>query len=334
MSALLRYASSSFVESAIRPHVAGTFADMLIAATTHPVMMDALDQLRSAGPNSPIVAKRGRVQGLNENLAREVMELHTLGVDGPYTQADVRELAKLLTGITYRPRLGTVYLKDWAEPGAETVLGQTYSAEPSIDNVHAALTDLAQHPATARHLARKLAVHFVSDSPDPDLVAHIEARYTATKGDLMATYAAMLDHPAAWDPRPANVKPPLDFMASAFRALAMQDEPIGSMPFPHLRLRIFVPLSLMGQPWRAPIGPDGWPEDDAAWVTPQSVSARMRWAMEAPQRFCPDLPDPRDFVDSALGPFVTEPVRFAARAAESRSEAIGLVLSAPAFQRR
>ncbi|MEM8731395.1 MAG: DUF1800 domain-containing protein [Pseudomonadota bacterium] len=333
-SELLRYANSIFVETAIRPHVTGRFADLLIAATTHPVMMNYLDQLTSVGPNSLAAARQPRLEGINENLAREIMELHTLGVGGPYTQDDVRQLAELLTGITYRPRHGRQFIETRAEPGSETILGITYPDQPSLETIRSALTDLALHPATAAHLARKLAVHFVSDTPDPALVAHLAARYLDTGGDLMAVYAALLEHPLAWDPAPANVKPPFDFMASAFRALGLTGEPIQSMSYRQIRLRLFVPLSVMGQTWRAPSGPDGWPEEDAAWITPQSLATRLQWAMAAPQGFVPDLPDPRIFVDQALGPFASEPVRFAANAAETRSEAIGLVLSSPGFQRR
>ena len=331
---VMRYANAAYVESAIRPHVAGSFADMLFAAATHPVMLDFLDQTHSAGNNSEAVALANGVQGMNENLAREVLELHTLGVGGPYSQQDVREFAELLTGITFRPPEGLKFFENWAEPGAETVLGKTYTEAASLDTIREALTDLALHPATAAHVARKLAVHFVSDTPEPELVSHIEARYLETGGDLLQVSGALLEHPAAWDPRPANVKPPFDFMASAFRALALPEKPIAALPFNRFRLRVFVPLSLMGQPWGEPSGPDGWPEEDAAWITPQSLSARLRWAIDAPQGMVRNLPDPRDFVDQALGSFATEPVRFAASAAESRPEAIGLVLCAPAFQRR
>ncbi|WP_428928280.1 DUF1800 domain-containing protein [Marinibacterium sp. SX1] len=332
---LMLYSNAAFVESAIRPNLAGRFADLLIAAVTHPVMLNALDQMNSAGPNSPAVARQKNLKGMNENLAREVLELHTLGAGGPYGQGDVREFAELLTGITYRAKHGGLrYFEGWAEPGAETLLGRTYGAEPGLDNIHDALTDLARHPATAAHVARKLAVHFVADRPDPDLVAHVERRFTETDGDLAQVYAALLEHPASWAPGLSNVKPPFDFMASAGRALNLPDEPAGQMDHGQLYGLLFAPLALMGQPWAEPSGPDGWPEEDEAWITPQGLSARMRWAMDAPQRFRPDLPDPREFVDQALGPYVTEPVRFAARAAESRSEAIGLVLSSPAFQRR
>jgi len=124
------------------------------------------------------------------------------------------------------------------------------------------------------------------------------------------------------------------FIASAFRALDLPVEPMQSLKYPRMRATLFQPLTLMGQPWRTPGGPDGWPEEDEAWITPQNIAVRLRWAMGAPQVFRPDLPDPRDFVTHALGSRAPQAVHFAASAAESRAEAIGLVLCSPAFQRR
>ncbi len=144
----------------------------------------------------------------------------------------------------------------------------------------------------------------------------------------------MLEHPAAWAEGPGNVKPPFDFIASSCRALAMPPEAVQAAPAKRMDRLILQPMRLMGQFWQRPNGPDGWPEEDAAWITPQGVSARVRWAMAVPRRLMPELPDPRVFVTEALGAAAPEPVRFAARAAETRAEAIGLVLSAPAFQRR
>lgn len=333
-TALLRYANPAYVESVIRPNVAAPFEDLLIAAVTHPVMMDYLDQLRSAGPNSVAIGRNPTLKGLNENLAREVLELHTLGVRGGYEQTDVREFAELLTGLTYSPRDGMIYRKAWAEPGAETVMGVTYRDQADVSVVHDALRDLARHPSTATHMARKLAVHFVSDTPPIALISDLEARWLETDGDLTQVYEVLLTHPRAWDPAPANVKPPFDFMGSALRALAIPVNSFDGVEFPRFRRLVFQPLALMGQPWLAPNGPDGWPEEDIAWLTPQGLSARLRWAMSVPQILSPDLPDPREFVTQALGGRVSQAVRQAAFAAESRPEAIGLVLCAPAFQRR
>ncbi|KAA8611415.1 DUF1800 domain-containing protein [Salipiger aestuarii] len=331
-AALMRRAVSPYVEEAIRPHLSGRFEDLLIAAVTHPVMVIYLDQRGSAGPHSPR-GKKGK-GGLNENLAREIMELHTLGVGGPYTQTDVRELAELLTGLTFRPTVGRLFRKDMAEPGRETVLGRSYGGRaPGLDDIQAVLRDLARHPATARHLARKLAVHFVSDTPDPGLVGAIEAAFLDSGTDLRAGYAAMLGHPAAWSPVPGNVKPPFDFIASALRALAMPPEAYVALKEKAFRQYIQYPLRLMGHIWEKPVGPDGLPEADSAWISPQGLAARLQWSVSVPQILAGALPDPRDFVDTALGARATPAVQFAARAAESRADGVGLILASPAFQR-
>lgn len=322
-----------YVEEAIRPHLAGRFADMLKAVIVHPLMLEYLDQSRSVGPNSPAARRIERLGGLNENLAREVMELHTLGVDGPYTQADVRELAELLTGLTYNRRDGFHFRAPFAEPGAETVLGRSYGGQtPEIGPIMAAMEDLATHPAAAQHIARKLAMHFVSDSPDPGLVAALAARFEATGGDLAEVYAVLLDHPASWHEGPGNVKQPVDFVGSALRALDLVPRHI---PEGMGKLRRFFlgPMTLMGQSWAEPLGPDGWPEADEAWITPQRMAARLQWGMTVPFAIRRLLPDPRDFVESALGRAAPEPVRFAAAAAETRAEGVGVVLASPAFHR-
>jgi uncharacterized protein (DUF1800 family) len=320
-----------YVEDAIRPHVAGRFADMLTAVSLHPMMVAFLDQGRSVGPGSMTGQRMGR--GLNENFARELLELHTVGVDAGYTQEDVRQLAMLLTGITV-VQGETIYRPRWAEPGAETVLGETYPEEASLDTVRALLADLAVRPETAKHLARKLAVHFVSDAPEAGLVEALAQTWLATGGDLLAVTGALLRHPAAWSPKKDKVKPPLDFIASALRALGLGPDFILPLEFRETR-RVFVnPLAVMGQPWQDPPGPDGWPEAAQAWVTPQFMAARIDWGMNRPEEMRPDLPDPRDFVFTALGPAAREEVVFAAHAAERPSEAIGVILASTDFQRR
>ena len=331
---VIRRASSSYLESAIRPNITGLFEDMLLAAVLHPLMIHYLDQESSIGPNSLRAKKGGKVTGLNENLAREVLELHTLGVDGPYDQHDVRELAELLTGVTNGLPLQLKFRKDYAEPGAETVLGQTYGGgQPHIRDVEAVLRDLARHPATAGHLAWKLAVHFTSDTPDPDLVAALTARYLETGGDLGQVTAALLEHPAAWAEQRVNVKPPFHYIASALRALAMPADTLSALDEKRMRSLLVGPLRRMDHVWEKPDGPDGLPEEDSAWIAPQGIAARLQWAISAPQALVPDLPDPRIFVQTALGEFITPAVKFAADAAESRSDGIGLVLASPAFQR-
>jgi uncharacterized protein (DUF1800 family) len=334
---ILIRAAPTLVEDAIRPHVAGRFDDLLFAAVTHPVMLHYLDQDRSIGPNSPLRARaaaRGREGlGLNENLAREVLELHTLGVDGPYGQDDVRQLAELFTGLNFNDRDGFIFRPRMAEPGPETVLGRVYGEdEDGLDAIRAALSDLAAHPATHRHLAGKLAVHFVADTPDPDLVDALAAAFAT--GELMAVYDALLAAPAAWSPDLRNAKPPFGFVTSALRALDAPPDLFTGLRESHFRRAIIDPMAAMGQLWLRPAGPDGFPEEDENWFTPQGLSTRIQWAMTAPEALRLPLPDPRAFPDMALGGFANETVRFAASAAESQSEAVGLVLSSPAFQRR
>ncbi|MEP4196888.1 MAG: DUF1800 domain-containing protein [Aliishimia sp.] len=331
---VIKRATSPYIDSAIRPNITGRFADLLIKTVMHPLMLDYLDQARSMGPNSPQAERRGAKAGINENLAREVLELHTLGVGGPYTQTDVRELAELFTGLTFAAKQGFKFRKDFAEPGAETVMGTTYSEKPSLEPILAALEDLAAHPATARHIAQKMAVHFVSDTPDPALIEHIEARFNDTGGDLSALYEALLEHPSSWSETAPNAKLPSDFVGSTLRALAVSPERIQAMDEKIGRMTFVGPMRLMGQKWQEPIGPDGWPEEDSNWITAQSLSARIRWAMAAPETLMPDLPDPRSFAQTALGARASDVIKFAAASAESKPEAIGLVLSSPAFQRR
>ncbi|KIN75603.1 DUF1800 domain-containing protein [Sulfitobacter mediterraneus] len=333
-SGLLRAAAPAYLEEALRPHVSGKFADLLRACVTHPLMLHYLDQNTSAGPNSRAAQRPDRQRGLNENLAREVLELHTLGVGGPYTQNDVHELAKLLTGLAGTRDYSFKFRRNMAEPGAETVLGRSYGGPPGLAPIHAVLTDLALHPATAAHIARKLAVHFVSDTPPPDLIEDLQETYLGSGGDLMTCYAALLHHPASWTMNAPNIRPPDEFVGAALRAMAVKPEMMEALRPAQIRRLLLTPMRLMGQAWQQPAGPDGWPEDDGAWITPQGIAARLDWAVNAPAQLRPDLPDPRNFVHDALGPNPPADVVFAASAAETRADAIGLVLCAPAFQRR
>ncbi|AUQ49211.1 putative protein in bacteria [Phaeobacter inhibens] len=337
--AALRYGATPYVESAIRPNIAGRFEDLLIAAVTSPLMLHYLDQHRSTGPSSRrakrVARRQGRVVGLNENLAREVLELHTLGVGAPYGQQDVRQLAELFTGMIYNIEDGFKFAPGWAEPGAEIVLGQRYDAEiTGLAAIKQALRDLARHPATADHLARKLAVHFTSDTPDPTLVAHLADRYRATSGDLMQVYAALLEHPASWQDALGNVKPPFAYLASACRALAMPPAALTKLNRPQVNRVFLRPMQRMGQRWEFAGGPDGWPEADGDWITPQGLAERLRWCMSVPTQLMGTLPAPLDALQDALGSRATAQLRFVATAAETEREAVGLILAAPAFQRR
>jgi uncharacterized protein (DUF1800 family) len=320
---------SILVDEAIRPHVTGRFADMLKAVTTHPAMLIYLNQEASFGPGS-VKGKRQK-KGLNENLARELIELHTLGVGAGYTQADVRELAELLTGLAISPKEGFVFDKNRAEPGPETVLGVTYDGKGEVPILRA-LDDLAARPETAAHLARKLAVHFVADDPDEGLVRDLQARFRDTGGDLAETAKALVEHPLAGSG--VKVRQPFDFLVASLRALGIGPDAILTLePKPFRRL-ILDPLQAMGQPFQQAPGPDGWPEREADWITPQGLAARIDWAMQAPERLVRPLPDPRAFLTTALGDRAGEKLTWAVGAAESARDGVGLVLASPEFNRR
>lgn len=330
-SNIVRFGTSPYIEEAIRPHIAGRFEDLLIAAVTHPLMLHYLDQAQSVGPNSKLGKRRAR--GLNENLAREVLELHTLGVDGPYSQNDVRQLAELFAGMSLDQTGAFKFKPAHVEPGAERVLGESYGRRGTLDDVHAALRDLARHPATARHIATKLAQHFTADTPEPDLVDKLTAAYLESDGQLLNVYVALLDHPASWAPEMRNIKRPIDYIATALRALDVGAGSFARSNQKQLLNLIVTPMQIMGQPWQAPNGPDGWPEEDSFWLTPQFMAARLAWALSAPQALLRVLPDPREFAQTALGQNAPAEVAFAASAAENRWEGIALVLTSPAFQK-
>lgn len=344
----LRGLVGSYEAEAIRPFIAGDFRTLLRQAALHPAMQIYLDQNRSVGPNS----KRGRSgkRGLNENLGREIIELHTLGVGGSYSQADVRQFATLLTGVTVDESLGeTVYDPDLAEPGGKTLLGRRYGPG-GMDTVLQALDELARHPATARHLARKLAVHFLSDDPPEDVVQHLEATYRAHDTQLIPVYRALLEHPASWQTFGQKVRQPFDYLVAALRValppgreaqitkpkvreFKAQDGAMISDPLPGNFSFTLGPLRAMGQmPWSAP-GPNGWPEAAPAWISPQGLTERIDYATflaRGPLR----QTDPRALLTRAFGSSKPDRLALLMKEANGALEARSLVLASPEFQRR
>lgn len=326
----LRLAAPDFVASAIRPHVARSFPSMLKGATFHPAMLLYLDQAQSVGPTSR--AGRRRIRGLNENLAREMLELHTLGSSALYTQDDVHALAELLTGLSV-DRWGFRFRQRIAEPGAKTILGRSYGPPKGIATIEAALEDIALHPDTAHHIAHKLAVHFIGPDTTPGHVEGIARAYIASEGDLISTYRALLDHPAAWLAPFQKAKRPFDFLVSALRAAGTRHKDVLEMPGAIFRKGILEPLATMGQPLFRPGGPDGWSEEAEAWITPAGLSARISWAADFAERALSDH-DPRHFVETALRDAASDNLRSAVSRAGRRSDGIALALASPEFNRR
>jgi uncharacterized protein (DUF1800 family) len=328
--ALLRMLVPDFLETAIRPNITGYFPDMLRAAATHPAVLIYLNQVQSVGPNSRAGQRRDR--GLNENLARELLELHTLGVDADYAQTDVRALAELLTGLSVKES-GFVFRPGISEPGPHVILGKSYGERrTTLAHIEEALQDLAMHPATALHLARKLLTHFIG-ADDEDLVQRMAQAYLASDGALTELYAVMLDAASSWDPTLRKAKPPFDFIASSLRASGAQADEIASIKPGDLRQGIYGAMQLMGQPMFQPPGPDGWSENPSDWITPPGLAARIRWATAFAERI-EATHDPRAFLDTALADAASPTLRFAVGGSESRVEGIALTLVSPEFNRR
>lgn len=329
-----------FEHEAIRPRVFGRFEDLLISSTMHPGMLLYLDQAQSVGPNSqaaaflkrrPQAAQRlGVGGGLNENLAREILELHTVGVDGDYAQADVTEFARALTGWSVgglreaEDRRGRfVFRTATHEPGARTIMGRAYRDE-DVMQAGAILKDLAAHPATARHLARKIARHFVADDPSPALVARLETAWLASHGDLAVVARALVEAPEAWEPTPLKLKTPYEFLVSSWRAIGGQPGAIE-----HLSQ----PLTALGQRPYSPPSPKGWDDVAATWAAPDAIVKRMAWAEGFSAVVAGEL-DTDAVAAGALGARLSPAAQKAVARAESREEALSILLMAPEFQRR
>jgi uncharacterized protein (DUF1800 family) len=318
--------AGAYEREAIRPHVLGKFVDLLTAAETHPAMLTYLGNAASMGPNS--VAGINRDRGLNENLGREILELHTLGVRTGYSQDDVLSFAKVITGwTTYVPDLPErggefLFYQRMHEPGPQTVLGKAYR-DNGLEQGRAVLQDLARHPATALHIATKLARHFVADDPPEALVETLRKRFVETDGDLWQVSRALVEAPEAWAQEQAKLKRPSEWMMSYMRAAG----------FPG-NARLLTPtLTRLGEPlWRPP-APKGFPDREGDWI--DGIAHRLDTAnsiAQNPQNV--ERIDPKAMLETALGPLASADTRAAVNRAESKQQAIALLLMAPEFQRR
>jgi uncharacterized protein (DUF1800 family) len=314
-----------YEREAIRPHVLGRFADMLLAAEGHQAMLFYLDNSRSVGPNS--VSGLIRNTGLNENLAREILELHTLGVRSVYTQNDVTSFAKVLTGWTIIPPAGNpdrgnefVFNPRTHEPGAQVVLGKSYS-QAGVEQGRAVLADVARHPATAAHVARKLARHFVADEAPQPLVDRLTRRFLDTDGNLKEIAKALVETPETWELPRRKLKRPSEWLIASWRAL-------GALPEPR---RALESQGYLGERlWRPP-APKGFADEQAAWI--DGVAQRLDVANRMAERMGAAI-EPDALLENALGPLASADTRQTIARAESRQQALTLVLMAPEFQRR
>ena len=326
--------------TAIRPHVLGRFSDMLKAAVLHPAMLIYLDQFQSIGPNAPFAQRRAarggdqqRPRGLNENLAREVLELHTLGVGGGYSQTDVTELARALTGWTV-PGIGRVgrfaqsqpsgaaFVALVHEPGGRSVLGRSYPPGEAGQAL-AILDDLAAHPATARHIATKFARHFAGDTPPPALVARLEADFLRSGGDLASLTRTLIDAPETWAQGPVKFRTPFEWLVAALRLTGTEALPAQ---------RIVGALTQLGQtPWRAP-SPAGYDDLAASWAGPDALIRRVELA----ERIARNAPQDGVIAraEAAFPGALGEPTLTQLKRAESGQQALALLLVSPEMMRR
>jgi len=328
-SGVCRAAAGAFEREAIRPYVLGRFADMLRAVEQHPAMLNFLDNAQSIGPNS--IAGHNNKAGLNENLAREILELHTMGVGSGYSQADVTQLAYILTGWTIVGRDGRLgepgafaFNPNAHEPLAATLRGRLY-VEDGAAQGEAALADLAREPATAEHVATKFARHFVADSPEPALVARLAKTFRDSDGDLAALARGLVGDDAAWRSPAAKVRNPWELTVAAYRAFGRSPSDAG----PALSA-----LDWLGMPLWQPGGPNGYSDDSvAAWASPEGMKMRVELATRFAAQI-KDAPTPTSLLEDVLGPTVSSATREAVGRAETREQAYALLILSPEFQRR
>jgi uncharacterized protein (DUF1800 family) len=343
----VRGLAGALEREAIRPNIAGKFETLLRQASMHAAMLRYLDNNSSIGPHSQAAEriarrtaddkeKRRKVStGLNENLAREIMELHSLGVAGGggvygpwggYTQADVTAFAAVLTGWrAYDPprsSQATTFDAHWHEPGPKTIMGKQYPEGPQA--LDQAFHDLATHPSTARFIATKLARHFVADDPPVPLVEKLAKTFNQTGGDLAAVYRTLIDAPESWEAAPRKLKAPEEFAISSLRVLGSGDR--------HLA-KVRESLGNLGQrPHTAP-SPAGWPDKAEEWLGPEAIWKRVEWSQRQAERFGDQL-DARALARASLGPLLTDTTYQQIERAADGTQAIVLLLMSPEFQRR
>jgi uncharacterized protein (DUF1800 family) len=314
--------NGAYVQEAIRPHVTFRFADLLKAVMRHPAMLDYLDNTHSVGRDSPSGISQ-HFKGVNENLARECLELHTLGLRSGYTQQDVSAFAAILSGRTMNvdgDHPGFVYRADFHEPGPQTLLGHVFAA--GWEGSEAALDWIADHPATRRHIATQLVQHFIADVPPADCVAGVEASLQASGGDLTQAMLAIIEMPQAWQPL-TKFRPPAEYIVSVQRALDLAFEPGHGL---------LDATQDLGQPFRNPLLPNGWPDTAADWLSGEAVLKRADWAMT--QALRPGAPAADAVAAATIGDVCSAATRAAIDRCPTPAEALATLFASPEFMRR
>ncbi|MDH3443434.1 MAG: DUF1800 domain-containing protein [Deltaproteobacteria bacterium] len=332
-----RWLVTSYDRDTIRPHALGKFKDLLRATAQSPAMLFYLDNWLSASPKTRFRRRpNNRKRGLNENYAREIMELHTLGVDGGYTEKDVREVARCFTGWTIRrPRGEATFVFDPRihDDGDKVVLGTRITAGGGMEDGLRVIDILARHSATARLIATKLARRFIADDPPPATVTRAAETFRRSDGDIAATLRTIIGAPEFLAPESyrSKVKKPLEYVASALRATGAD---IRVTP---LLLRY---LARMGEPLFLAQPPTGYPDAAASWISPDMLLTRMNFASDLVANRIPGARVRAENIHDvhAFGRFVApEGLTDNARAALSTldgAQGVALLMAAPEFQRR
>lgn len=310
-----------YVAEAVRPNTRARFVDLLRACLTHPAMLYYYGADSSIGPNSP--AGLAAHRGLNENLARETLELFTLGVDGGYSQTDVTATARLLTGFiverAHEP-LGFRFAPEAHEPGPQTVMGQSFP--PGEEGWHRLVTFLGTHPTTYRHIATKLVRHYIHDTPPPEAVAQVAARLAASDGNLAEAMRVIIARPEAWVPL-TKLRTPIEYVLACHRLLG-EDPGDG--------FQLFGDTRMLGAPFWSATLVNGWPDSAADWASGEALLRRVDLAWRLAGR--KDPPEAIERADAVLGPLLGARSRSHIAGAQSRRDALALLLSSPEFMRR
>lgn len=334
-----RWLTTAYDRDTIRPHALGKFKDILLATAKSPAMLFYLDNWMSASPDSPgarFAGANNRRRGLNENYARELMELHTVGVDGGYTQKDVIEVARCFTGWTMRqPRgEGGFYFEPRIhDNGEKTVMGTRILAGGGMDDGLRVIDLLASHPATAQFIALKLARRFIADEPPSAIVNKAADAFRQSDGDIPTVLKTLIDSPDFFAPEfyLAKVKKPLEFVASALRATGAETQ------ITHQLLRY---VGRMGEPLFLAQPPTGFPDVASSWISPDMLLTRMNFAADLVSnrlpgsRVAPNRLKDKDAFLRLVAPDGLSPATRAVLAESEGQQAIALVMAAPEFQRR
>lgn len=318
---------SAFEREAIRPNVTKRFYDMLLAVVRHPAMLIYFDNIRSVGPFSTVGRATGR--GLNDNMAREILELHTVGA-GAFTERDVREFSKMLSGWTVG-RLNSdkpgefLFRNNWHQELPKRFLGRVIP-EAGVLEAEAALDLLSRSEVTGRVLARKMAQFFVTDEPEPGLVSNLFNGYADGGGSCLTMAQGLIRAPGAWASVQTKVKTPEDLVISTVRALGRRPKS-GQMVLRAMRL--------LGQPPYSAPSPAGWPQTASYWLSPQVLIERLEWASSVAGRYgIPDDMEAIEFGFEILGPLFRPETFRRLQVSYSKTESLALLLSSPEFQRR